>query len=256
MPHIEYTVAQPDSSLSQFVESYWMVINHSEQSKDIVVMPDGRVDIHFRYSNDTPFHISLAGLEQQAFYTVVPARSVMYAVSFKLAAIEYILNTNIAPVLNSRGQLPDDYWGMSKSDLEDFPQFCQKISAKLTQLVNAQRLNNLSASLDAKKLKMFDLIYATNGAASVKQIAETANWSSRQINRYFNEWFGLSLKTYCTILKFRSSFEHIKEGKLFPGSEYSDQSHFIKTVKKYSGHTPKELFRNEDDRFVQLSERK
>ncbi|MBC3874037.1 helix-turn-helix domain-containing protein [Undibacterium flavidum] len=256
MPHIEYTVAQPDASLSRFVESYWMVVNRSEQGKDIVVMPDGRVDIHFRYSDDIPFHISLAGLEQQAFYTAIPAHSVMFAVSFRLAAVEYLLNTSIAPILNSRGQLPDDFWEMSKSDLEDFPRFCQKLNDKLidklSQLVSAQRM---SAKLDARKLAMFDLIYASKGSASVKQIAEAANWSSRQINRYFNEWFGLSLKTYCTILKFRSSFQHIKEGKLFPESEFSDQSHFIKTIKKYSGHTPKELFKNEDDRFVQLSER-
>lgn len=252
MSPIEYTVAHPDASLSQFIESYWMVLNRSDQRKDIVVMPDGRVDIHFRYSEGTPFHVSLAGLEHETFHTSIPAHSVMFSVSFKLAAIEYILNTSIASILNSRARLPDDFWGISKSDLEDFPAFCQKISNRLTELIAIQCL---STKLDARKLKMFDLIYATNGSASVKQIAETANWSSRQINRYFNEWFGLSLKTYCTILKFRSSFQQIKEGKLFPESDFSDQSHFIKTIKKYSGHTPKELFKNEDDRFVQLSER-
>jgi len=253
MPQIEYKVTPPDSSIAPFVESFWMVVNRSEQSKDIVVMPDGRVDIHFRYARDTPFYVSLAGLEHETFHTSIPSHSVMFAISFKLPAIEYLLHNSIAPILNAHTRLPDNFWDVSKTDLEDFPHFCQKISNKLIELVDLQ---HQSEKFDTRKLKMFDLIYATNGTASVKQIAETANWSSRQINRYFNEWFGLSLKTYCTILKFRSSFEHIKEGKLFPESEFSDQSHFIKTVKKYSGHTPKELFRNADDRFVQLSERK
>jgi AraC-like DNA-binding protein len=253
MSQIEYQVINPDAYLTPFVESYWMVVNATELSKDIVVMPDGRVDIHFRYSDSTPFHVSLAGLEHETFHTSIPAHSVMFAVSLKLTAIEYLLHSSIAPILNSRARLSDDFWGISKKDLDNFPHFCQKISDKLIALIKTQHEEE---KFDTRKLKMFDLIYATNGAASVKQIAETANWSSRQINRYFNEWFGLSLKTYCTILKFRSSFEHIKEGKLFPENEFSDQSHFIKTVKKYSGHTPKELFRNEDDRFVQLSERK
>ncbi len=36
------------------------------------------------------------------------------------------------------------------------------------------------------------------------------------MNRYFNQEYGISLKTYCNILRFRASFRHIKEGKLYP----------------------------------------
>lgn len=73
------------------------------------------------------------------------------------------------------------------------------------------------------------------------------------MNRYFNQTFGLSLKAYCNILRFRASIEHIKQGKLFPELNFSDQAHFIKEVKKLSGVVPKELSKNENDRFIQLS---
>lgn len=78
-------------------------------------------------------------------------------------------------------------------------------------------------------------------------------WSSRQINRYFNQQFGISLKTYCNILRFGSSFKPISEGILFPEQNFTDQNHFIKEIKKYSGVTPKELSRNKDNRFMDIA---
>src|SRR6187551_2773962 len=107
----------------------------------------------------------------------------------------------------------------------------------------------------AKKFlqKLFDLIYSSNGSLPVKELSDKVFWSSRQINRYFNEQFGISLKAYCNILRFRASFSHIKDGKLFPHENFADQSHFIKEVKKLSGVSPKELKRNQNDRFIQFS---
>ena len=78
-------------------------------------------------------------------------------------------------------------------------------------------------------------------------------WSSRQINRYFNRIFGISLKAYCNIFRFKSSLNDIKNGELFPTLNFADQTHFIKEVKKMSGVTPKELSKNENDRFILLS---
>jgi AraC-like DNA-binding protein len=97
------------------------------------------------------------------------------------------------------------------------------------------------------------LIYSSNGSLSVKELSEKVNWSSRQINRYFNEQFGISLKTYCNILRFRASLPHIKKGKLFPELNFTDQNHFIKEIKKFSGVVPKELSKNQNDRFILLS---
>ncbi len=107
--------------------------------------------------------------------------------------------------------------------------------------------------IDERKRKLFALIYATNGSISVSEVAERICWESRQINRYFRRQFGLSLKAYCNILRFRSSLDHIAQGKLFPQEHFFDQTHFIKEVKKFSGVVPKELLKNENDRFILLS---
>ena len=97
------------------------------------------------------------------------------------------------------------------------------------------------------------MLFATGGEISVKELSEKIFWSSRQINRYFNEQFGVSLKTYCKIIRFRASLQDIKDGKLFPQHNFTDQSHFIKDIKKLSGVSPKELHKNKNDRFLQFS---
>ncbi len=107
--------------------------------------------------------------------------------------------------------------------------------------------------IDERKRKLFELIYASNGSISVQELSEKVYWSARQINRYFNQQFGVSLKTFCSILRFRASFQHIKDGILFPQQNYADQSHFIKEAKKLSGVSPKELHKNKNDRFIQFS---
>ena len=242
---IEYKVVKPSPSLSHVVESFWMLANHAEEEKQVVILPDGRIDLFFSYSSKEPFHIALLGLGSEPSHSKISPKSVIFAVSFKLLACEYVLETNVASLLNNVQQLPDDFWGIAAADLNDFDVFCIKASDKITEL--------LKKNIDERKRKLFEEVFSSHGSISVKEIAEKVHWSSRQINRYFTEWFGLSLKAYCNILRYRASFKEIKEGNLFPGENFTDQAHFIKDVKKYSGVTPKELTKNKDDRFIQFS---
>ncbi|SHN20913.1 helix-turn-helix domain-containing protein [Mucilaginibacter sp. OK098] len=242
---LEYKIIKADASISHFVERFWMLANHSDNDKEIVVIPDGRIDILFSCSTTEPFHITLMGLESEPTQTTFPKKTLFFAVNLKLLAIEYLLNTSISNLVNQALQLPPDFWGITRDDLNDFYKFCEKISNKIKTL--------LPQETDNRKQKLFELIYASNGSLTVKALSEKVYWTSRQINRYFNQQFGLSLKAYCNILRFRASFQHIKEGKLFPEQNFTDQAHFIKEIKRLSGVTPKELFKNKNDRFIQFS---
>ena len=141
--------------------------------------------------------------------------------------------------------LPNTFWDFKVNDLNDFETFCRKISRKIQSLIPKE--------IDERKRKLFELIFATNGEIGVKELSEKVSWSSRQINQYFNRQFGLSLKAYCNILRFQASLSQIKAGELFPQLNYYDQSHFIKEIKKHSGASPKELYKNPNSRFLQFS---
>lgn len=243
--NIQFKIIKPSPQLSDFVESFWMLANPSERDHEIVVLPDGRFDILFSYSSKEPFHAILRGLDTEPGQNVVPPESVMFAISFKLLAIEYLLHIKVASVLNDGLHLPTNFWDITIQDLNNFETFCDKASAKMLTLIKTE--------IDNRKQKLFKLIYSSNGSMSVKELSEKVFWSSRQINRYFNEQFGLSLKAYCNILRFRASLHHIKEGKLYPEQNFTDQNHFIKEIKKFSGVVPKVLFKNQNDRFILLS---
>lgn len=243
--NIVLQVAEPDKQLADFVESFWMIANHSDVAHEIVILPDGRFDIIFYYSLAAPYQVMQMGLGSQPEQNSILPGTVMFAVSFKLLAMEYLLDMKAAFLLNSAHRLPDDFWGITKNDLNNFDGFCQKVSLRMLALIKPE--------IDSRKQKLFELIYASKGSFTVKELSEKVFWSSRQINRYFHSQFGISLKAYGNILRFKSSLSHIKMGKLYPEQNFSDQNHFIKEIKKFSGVVPKELSKNQNDRFLLLS---
>jgi AraC-like DNA-binding protein len=240
-----YKFIKPEESISDFVESIGMFQNQSDSSKEVVIMPDGRIDLFFSQSLSEPFHVTLIGLETYPEQRSMPPQMLTFVISFKPLAVEYILKSPISGFLDSAIELPNDFWDFNAADLKDFDVFYQKALQTIKE--------RIPKVTDERKHKLFDLIYSSNGEMSVKDLSEKVHWSSRQINRYFTHHYGLSLKAYCNILRFRASLEHIAHGKLFPELNFTDQNHFIKEIKKFSGVVPKELSKNKDDRFVLLS---
>lgn len=242
--HLKYLVAKPE--LADFVESFWYLENDSDKGKEIIVIPDGRVDLFISHSREQGFHITLSGLESEAECVIFEANTLIFAISFNLLSIDYILEHSISSLLNGITVLPPDFWGFGQEDLSNFESFCSKASHIIQGILDRK-------TIDPRKQKLFELIYENQGELTVRELSEAVNWSERQINRYFNNSFGISLKSYSTILRFRASFSQIKEGKLFPEQNFTDQAHFIREVKKFSGVTPKELYKNTNDRFIQFS---
>ncbi|RYD98675.1 MAG: AraC family transcriptional regulator [Sphingobacteriales bacterium] len=243
--HLHYQHRPAEPALTDFVESYWYLCNDTTQDKEVILLPDGRVDLICCQVPQMPFQVLLLGIDTQPDQLVLKAGTKMAALSFKLPAVEYIFRDTVAELLNHARLLPEGFWDFDARDLQDFGLFCQKAYQKIVSL--------LPKETDPRKQELFTLIYASAGAIPVKTLSEKVFWSSRQINRYFHQQFGLSLKAYCDILRFRASFPHIKAGRLFPEQNFADQSHFIKAVKKLSGVLPKALKQNQNDRFIQFS---
>jgi len=241
-----YKSIKPNKKLSDFVDSFWCMQNKSDQTLETIGLPDGRIDLSLIKTAETSFQIRLLGLGTQQYEKgEIPASSQTFVISFKLLAAEYVFHESIVEILNSGKLLENHFWDFNENDLDDFELFYEKASSKIESL--------LVKEIDNRKQKLFRLIYETNGNLTVKELSEQSNWNSRQINRYFNQYFGISLKAYCSILRFRASLEHIAKGKLFPEENFTDQTHFIKEIKKISGSLPKELFQNKNDRFILLS---
>jgi AraC-like DNA-binding protein len=242
---IQYQKKLPDKSIADFVECFWMVENSTGIEKEVIVMPDANFDLVISKDGNEPFQIYLLGLGTFYDKRKIDSNSKMFFISFKLLAAEYLFHRSIVHLLNEFEQLPNNFWGFEENDLNDFDNFCIKATIEIKKL--------MPGNLDIRKQKLFELIYSSNGEMTIKEFSEKSFWTSRQINRYFTKYFGISLKVYCGFLRFRVSFEQIKKGELFPELNFSDQAHFSREIKKLSGVNPRELHRNQNDRFIQVS---
>lgn len=232
--------------ISNFIKSFWQFEN-AEKECNYEILPDGLFDLIFEIRNGRIKGISLTGVWTKQIKISIPKNTRLIGVRFKLLAAEYIFKQSIKTLKNTKTELPKTFLGAQNLPIEDFEKFTSSLSQKIQY-----SLKNIN-EIDSRKFDLFQSLYELKGEITVKELSERTFWSSRQINRYFNNRFGFSLKTFCNILKCNSSFSQIANGQLFPEQEYYDQAHFIKEIKRYTGATPKDLYQNKNDRFLQLS---
>jgi len=243
---IKYSELKPDISLSDFIKCYWRFDNASSVRYDSTILPDGCFDLIVEISDDKVQNILLTGLWTNQIEISVAENTTLFGIRFKLLSVEYILQQDILSIINNRRIIGKDCWNIDSLITLDFSSFCDHITTKLSSIIGSGK------GIDNRKVQLFNTLYKTNGSLTILKYANIASWNSRQINRYFNDRFGLSLKAYCNILRVFASFSDVKKGKLFPQQNYFDQSHFIKEIKKHTGVKPKELSDNKNDRFLQL----
>lgn len=242
---LEYMSLAPDGPLKEMVESIWMVKNHAAEKREGIIVPDGKIDLFFFLDEADSFQIFISGICTGPVVKPPFPRSTMFAVSFYPIASEYIFKKSFVDIKDNKQTLPQDYWGFCKSDMTDFTKFYRKVCE-----IIALKMEN---EVDHRKKKLFEIIYLSKGEMTVKELSEKVSWSGRQINRYFNNWLGISLKSYLNIIRFSNSLKQLKKGDFYPELNYGDQSHFIREVKKFTGVKPTILNKNENDRFIQLS---
>lgn len=235
----------PESSISDFVHSFWMLENNTGRDIPSTVLPNGMVDMTLIKKNQGNWEMVVRGIDTMPGQVIIAAGTQMFSIGFKLLAVEYLFGDFIRDMLDGGKDISNDFWQFEEDDLSTLESFYNKAT---------QRIRTISAkNIDSRKKNLFELIYASQGSMTVKELSEKVYWSSRQINRYFNERFGISLKAYCSILRFGESFKGISEGNIFPEEHFTDQNHFIKEIKKYAGVTPKELSKNKDERFINIA---
>ncbi len=242
---MEYISRKPDGSLKDVVESIWMMKYHTDEAKESIIVPDGNLDVALLAVKGGNFKVFISGIFTGPVLKPPFPKSTMFVISFHPLAAEYIFKRSFANLKNNRQKLPLNYWGFCDNDLSDFKGFYEKAC----KIIASQR----TKEIDSRKKNLFDLIHSVKGDITVKQLSDQVFWSSRQMNRYFNSWFGVSLKSYLNIIRFSNSLEQLKNGDFYPELNYGDQSHFIRAVKKFAGVKPTVLNKNENDRFIQLS---
>ncbi len=240
-----YKEVKPKGILNKFVQCFWSLTNNGNELKH-PFLPDGYFNHIVEYIPGKAPRIMFTGIWTEPLEIIVPANSILYAIRFKLPAAQAIFQTDLKSLHNSSKYVCIPNWNLNIYQNNSLEFFAVDVSRYFLKRLK------LTGETDTRKSRLFELIYK-NEFYSVSELSQLIGWSTRQINRYFNQYFGFSLKEYLNIIRCQYAYNFISSGVLFPQNGFFDQAHFIKVIKKYTGTTPRELYKHKSDRFLQLS---
>jgi AraC-like DNA-binding protein len=89
-----------------------------------------------------------------------------------------------------------------------------------------------------------------NGNRKISEIADYAGYSERTLLRIFNKDIGITPKQYNDLLRFRNCMQNISKGDLLDMAVqhgFYDSSHLIHTFQSYTGMTPGEFIKKNNE---------
>jgi AraC-like DNA-binding protein len=108
-------------------------------------------------------------------------------------------------------------------------------------------LKEASVNPDYRIKLAINLIMKTSGNVSIKEIRERLSVAERTLERQFVKEIGVTPKQFAKIIQFSTSMKQLTEADyvnltdISYDSGFADQSHFIRSFKRYTGKTPKEF---------------
>ncbi len=255
---IYYTLSPP-IELSTVVRAMWVLSGSFSESQFVPyrLFADGSPNLVFHYQNqfrELPAGGGKASVSpvsllsgQCTTFTDLECKGQFGMIGFYLYpyATEMLFNMPSSEITNESRNLRD-LLGAEGCELEDKVINAESDRYRL-QIVCDFLSKRLRKGTEEKLaiLASVNQILMQKGACNIDQLARYVNLSSRQLDRKFNQSVGLGPKLFSRIVRFRSTLKLLESGQklsltsLGYDAGYSDQSHFIREFKSFSGMTPK-----------------
>lgn len=253
-------VFEPNSKLKDFVKRYWTLDFPFENTPKInTIIPDGTLKLIFHYG-DLYWHHPPVGerfLQPRCFligqlthpYVVEPDGDTgTFVVQFHPNGFSPFSTIPLKEMENTPVPL-DRLFGGKGVELEK-----SILNATTTEqrihIAETFLLDYLSKTetIDRVIKSIVDTMLIDNGQTKVATLSENNNISRRQLSRKFASAIGLSPKQLSKTIRLQAtlkallSAEKSKLTEIAYENEYSDQSHFIKEFKEFTGYSPKEFY--------------
>ncbi len=132
-----------------------------------------------------------------------------------------------------------EYYRQQLTETPELKSRIRLISELMSKLIKSHKLSD-----NDKIEKAISIIINRKGQIRIKDILNEIYMTERTFERNFMSQVGLTPKQFAKIIQFKSSINILTQAKynslLDIGLEsgFSDQSHFIRTFKSYTGQTP------------------
>jgi AraC-like DNA-binding protein len=266
MSSIRFRMLPAPANLKNDVECLRIAHYSGEKAVAIKVAPSGLPGLVFQHDNGhpaleqivtssgrnsypTPFFLYGIGTESTTMHYKAGSFTCIQVI-FKPHALKTLFGINAARLCNGWTQLQE----FGAGDLDD-----QLLDADNEQHCLALLISFLAARF--KQASTRDLlveeslrfIHNNIGSLCVKDLLQHFSLSERQFERRFTQTVGISPRSYMRIKRFQAAIRLIKAEQFEKLTDiayalnFSDQSHFIRDIKAFSGLTPSDLYRRLDD---------
>lgn len=252
---MKFKIIEPQKALAPFVKYFWVLEQSSanELLQPERVVPAGYLQMFFHYK--TPF-FDADGEKPKSYFCgqltkhhdVHPAKNTgMVAVLFYPYSAKAFTHYPVYQLTNRSVDLKTIY-GDSVAEVEHnivaVKTHEQKVGV-VEQFLQKQFFigNKLQYGLIKQAVS---IINDAQGLISVKEVADSIFTGQRHFERLFKSTVGINPKLYAQIIRFYSAMESMEAAENLTEVAfrfgYFDQSHFIKTFKRYTGMRPKDYF--------------
>jgi AraC-like DNA-binding protein len=250
-----------DESLDPYVMDIFLIENDDEKAvNNLPFFADGFPGIVYSESNND-FLLRPRNKKLSDFYlfgqTIAPI-TLSIKGSYKLIAlilypfsVRMLLGVN-PKILNDDcfdlRQVPDIDTGTVVKNIRKIEGISEKLDVISTFL---NELVKLASTNPDNSIKLaLNLIISAKGNITMREVHEQLYITERTFERRFNKEIGVTPKQFANIIQFSSSMNKLSEKDFNMltdvglDSGYADQSHFIRTFKKYTGSTPSNFLRS------------
>lgn len=217
----------------------------------IIGIPDGTVDLQILLSDDASMLCDLVGSYTRAGHSRLNAYTRCIGVKFNpgleysmlgLPASRLIDNRMDASALMDREAA--EYLVRAENDFDDLALRLEELIISHRSIAKMSETNYITAFI-------LNIINARKGIVRIEEIIDRLGCSHRHAAAVFKETMGCTIKSYADIVRMQHAIgmltgEQISYSSAIDSAElgYYDQSHFIRSFKKYTTLTP-EVYRSQ-----------
>ncbi len=152
-------------------------------------------------------------------------------------------------------ELNDDCYDLNLLEGNPAKQTIKKLlnengTSKQVEIIAAflSKLVKKTINYKAQRIQIaINLILNSKGKITVKALTDNLHTTERTLQRQFVEYIGISPKQFSKIIQFQSSLNQLSDEvfskltEIVYESGYADQSHFIRSFKKFTGKKPSQF---------------